>query len=451
MYKYVGVFDICKVGILLNHNKYQICPFVPASIDKCIVMARMLRFKTSLSFIIGIALFHKFHCASFADVSNLRALLLSNYDRYVRPSQDQDVPLQVKVEVYLRSVLGIDESKGVLTSSFSVGIEWNDFNLKWNTSEHGNVSRIKMDEHEVWTPYFIPANAIKWREKFGLETNLVTVYNDGIVFLLVGGTVQSKCDVDVQYFPFDIQTCVIELSPYGNYHYDIEIISEGVNQVIYQPSNQWILLSATSKSSFYYVSPYTEVTLTLKRRYTFFLMNMFAPILMMLFLNTLVFFLPAESGERIGYATVCLLSLAVYMSLLSENMPQSSQPVPVVIYLLFLYMFDSALICIETIVGLRFFHWTNNPVNNSLIRMVLCTGDRVSPQNDQPCGEADMEIKSLEVTNEDGKWQETPSDSKTATLTWKKFSFVFDRYCFVLNIVFILMVTIVYFAIVTSA
>ena len=50
----------------------------------------------------------------------------------------------------------------------------------------------------------------------------------------------------------------------------------------------------------------------------------------MVFLNTMVFVLPTESGERVGYAITCLLSLSVYMTFASEGLPDSSKPLPII-------------------------------------------------------------------------------------------------------------------------
>ena len=53
-------------------------------------------------------------------------------------------------------------------------------------------------------------------------------------------------------------------------------------------------------------------------------MIMMIPVCLLSFLCCAVFLLPPDSGEKIGYALTVLLSYAVYLSLISENIPEDS-------------------------------------------------------------------------------------------------------------------------------
>ena len=94
---------------------------------------------------------------------------------------------------------------------------------------------------------------------------------------------------------------------------------------------------------------------------------------MIVFLNTMVYVLPADSGERVGYAITCLLSLSVYMTSASENLPDSSKPLPIITIVLLLYVAISALISMTTIVGLRF-HLNDNsrPPSQNFSEDIVC-------------------------------------------------------------------------------
>lgn len=80
----------------------------------------------------------------------------------------------------------------------------------------------------------------------------------------------------------------------------------------------------------------------------------------MLILNTLVFMLPPDSGERVGYSIDCLLALTVLITLVSEGLPQNSNPMPVIGYVLTVFLIISAIICVETIFILRLHHTEEN-------------------------------------------------------------------------------------------
>ena len=76
--------------------------------------------------------------------------------------------------------------------------------------------------------------------------------------------------------------------------------------------------------------PYPTLIYTIhfRRRGRFYLMNTILPSVMIAFLSFLSFFLPAGSGERTGLVITTLLSLAVFMMIVSENVPPTSEVFP---------------------------------------------------------------------------------------------------------------------------
>ena len=67
-----------------------------------------------------------------------------------------------------------------------------------------------------------------------------------------------------------------------------------------------------------------KFSITIRRRPLFHLLNTLFPVILMAFLTVIVFKLPPESGERIGLSLTILLAFAVYLTLISESIPQTS-------------------------------------------------------------------------------------------------------------------------------
>ena len=86
------------------------------------------------------------------------------------------------------------------------------------------------------------------------------------------------------------------------------------------------------------------------------------PILFLCILNVLVFFLPLESGERVSYAITVLLSIAVFMTIVSDTLPKTSEPLPLISYLLMISLIISSIIAVITIFNLRLFHKKSDTV-----------------------------------------------------------------------------------------
>jgi hypothetical protein len=64
--------------------------------------------------------------------------------------------------------------------------------------------------------------------------------------------------------------------------------------------------------------------LVLQRRPQFIVINMVTPVIVLTFLNCLVFLLPPSCGEKLTLCISILLSFAVFMTVIKDSMPTSS-------------------------------------------------------------------------------------------------------------------------------
>ena len=140
--------------------------------------------------------------------------------------------------------------------------------------------------------------------------------------------------------------------------------------------------------------------------------------------------LPPESGERVGYAVTCQLSLSVFMTFASENLPTSSKPIAVLIYVLLIYMFISTLICLETIIGLKFHRYGNKIAHPFLVKMcsVRCRKTKIEQSSDSD------------------KFEKFSMERKR--ITWTDIAHIFDKICFIASIICILLISFIYFVVV---
>lgn len=124
----------------------------------------------------------------------------------------------------------------------------------------------------------------------------------------------------------------------------------------YMKNVEWTLSGSTVESMSSASASYLVFTLKLARKPGYFLVNMIIPILILGMLNGLVFLLPADSGERVGYAITAFLTFAVFLTMLSDNLPKSSSPMSLLCYFLTLMLIMSALSTVITIMTLRVYH-----------------------------------------------------------------------------------------------
>ena len=364
--------------------------------------------------------------ATYDDVATLHSTLLANYNRHIRPKSNQSQLTEISITLMFKSLTSFDEINGVLSTVSAMYVQWVDEKLTWNPSDHSHINSLKIEENLIWIPDIIISNPASKIEKLGLPIIEVQVYNNGFVNYVLGDIMHTTCHVDVTVFPFDTQNCFLEFMPFGYSNDSVKLASKPVDLTLYTENNVWILKSTSSKTEFFTTLPYMKVTLTLERRYAFFILNLFSPVLILVVLNAMVFVLPAEGGERVGYAITCLLSLSLYMTLASENLPSSSKPVAMVIYILMFYMLISTLICFGTIIGLQL-HRYGDTTPHPYVLKVCCFKCKTSKVEQSP--DADNLDKF---------------ESETERVTWKDIAKIFDKVCCIVSILFVVLASLMY-------
>ena len=305
---------------------------------------------------------------------------------------------------------------------------WNDDALDWDPHDYGNLSYIITDADSIWSPKLYLYNPAAKMDSMRLTPWQVIVNHTKQVSMSPGNVLHSACDLDVTLFPFDTQHCNVEVGLYGMRLEEINVIAHQADTSVYLENNAWVLARISvevEKTSYLELVRYT---LTIERRYTFYILNLYSPILILVFLNSMVFVIPAESGERIGYAMTCMLSLSVYMTVATDNLPDSSKPLPILTVVLLMYVVISALISIATIIGLTFhLHDDSHPPSRLLIK-VFCL------QRNPFCAKAKV------TTLPDTDAAETGVEYEA---NWRDIAKKFDKFCFRFFNVSIFLLTIV--------
>ena len=78
--------------------------------------------------------------------------------------------------------------------------------------------------------------------------------------------------------------------------------------------------------------PFPEVTfyLVIQRRHLYYMCNLVIPCIVIVAMTVFVFILPSESGEKISMGITVLLSLCVFLLMVAEKMPATSETLPLI-------------------------------------------------------------------------------------------------------------------------
>ena len=185
------------------------------------------------------------------------------------------------------------------------------------------------------------------------------LFYDGKIKWMPPAIYKSSCSIDVTFFPFDQQNCKMK---FGSWTYDrakIDLISitSNVDQMDYWESGEWVIINAVGKYNSKKYECCTEIypditySFIIRRLPLFYTINLIIPCLLISCLTVLVFYLPSDCGEKITLCISVLLSLTVFLLLITEIIPSTSLVIPLIgEYLLFTMIFVTLSIIITVFV-----------------------------------------------------------------------------------------------------
>ncbi|CAH0559898.1 unnamed protein product [Brassicogethes aeneus] len=259
--------------------------------------------------------------------------LMTNYDAAVRPVSNSSLPLSVIFGVSLHHIIDVDEKNQILTTNCWITQIWVDHHLKWNVSDFAGIKVIRIPYNRVWRPDLILYNNADPQFQSSVINTNVIVSSNGEVVWLSHGIYRSSCDINVEYFPFDLQSCQLKWASWTYDGYQVELVKQTEEGDVsnYQANGEFDLLSFSSEKHIVFYSccpePYPDITYTIKlrRRPLFYVFNLILPCILINGIALLVFYVPSESGEKVTLGISALLSMTVFLMTIRETLPPTEK------------------------------------------------------------------------------------------------------------------------------
>ncbi|XP_053450163.1 neuronal acetylcholine receptor subunit alpha-3 isoform X2 [Nycticebus coucang] len=235
---------------------------------------------------------------------------------------------------------------------------WNDYKLKWNPSDYDGAEFMRVPAQKIWKPDIVLYNNAVGDFQVDDKTKALLKYT-GEVTWMPPAIFKSSCKIDVTYFPFDYQNCTMK---FGSWSYDkakidLVLIGSSMNLKDYWESGEWTIIKAPGyKHDIKYncceeIYPDITYSLYIRRLPLFYTINLIIPCLLISFLTVLVFYLPSDCGEKVTLCISVLLSLTVFLLVITETIPSTSLVIPLIgEYLLFTMIFVTLSIIITVFV-----------------------------------------------------------------------------------------------------
>ncbi|CAO1372958.1 unnamed protein product [Diamesa hyperborea] len=294
--------------------------------------------------------------------------LLDSYNTLERPVVNESDPLQLSFGLTLMQIIDVDEKNQMLVTNIWLKLEWNDMNLRWNTTEYGGVKDLRIPPHRIWKPDVLMYNSADEGFDGTYPTNVV-VRSNGSCLYVPPGIFKSTCKIDITWFPFDDQRCEMKFGSwtYDGFQLDLQLQDEtGGDISSFVTNGEWDLLSVPGKRNEIYYNccpePYVDVTfaILIRRRTLYYFFNLIVPCVLIASMALLGFTLPPDSGEKLSLGVTILLSLTVFLNMVAETMPATSDAVPLLGTYFNCIMFMVASSVVSTILILNYHHRNAN-------------------------------------------------------------------------------------------
>ena len=290
-------------------------------------------FKLFTSFLFFLNTLHS--CYSVNSKSELINNIFNNYTKEVTSSPHTE-PLDLHLGIALRAFKNIDQMEGTVSANIWLRYKWIDNRLSWNISDH-NFTFISLNtnpdlDYSIWIPDIYLYNTAE-SPLSEIDYSRAIVKNTGEVIWSRPGIITSTCSFDLTHFPYDRQNCYMK---FGSWSYDgnqlnLSIYNEGFDISNYIKHEEWELSNYYVEKNIEYYNccpePYPDIKFhyIITRYSGYYDLNIVLPTFATASLILLTLLVPWSSGERISFATTVMLSIIVFLLILSDNLPKSDQ------------------------------------------------------------------------------------------------------------------------------
>nr|XP_026689443.1 acetylcholine receptor subunit alpha-type acr-16-like [Ciona intestinalis] len=333
--------------------------------------------------------------------------VVKRYDRNIRPVNNATEQVLIQIDLSYVQVLNLNEKDQILKSLLRLRIYWKDDYLRWDPLEYGNLTSLWLPATTVWFPDIVVYEEIG-SATYAPRVPYVFVRSDGTVGFLQPTAYETTCSINIAFFPFDRQVCTMKFTSWTFPTSKVDLMTRRSSKQIkadiptyFVSSGEWTLEDITvNKQSQSYVDvvsetdaehddhdddhdddvryldidPLTSVRDVAPDRMTslhwsdisfsfyftrnsgLYMQSMLFPAILLTTISLLGFYLPPDSGERIGLQITIMLTFMVFLLTVGDMFPASTGP-----YLGVYFVLCMALLGINIIMTVLVLHIHHMP------------------------------------------------------------------------------------------
>jgi hypothetical protein len=255
--------------------------------------------------------------------------------RAVTPPSENG-PVDVTAGVYVIDISDISETDNTFQAEIDVIAFWNDPRLAFDAETEGTDRQVYIGaaserfRTRIWNAQGSAANAVGRWESINQK---ITIFADGRIMTEIRLAAKLRAVLDFARFPFDTQVLPVHIESFA-WNRDVVRIKPFPEQTGFDPSFQ--LAEWTVKDVSTTVTeitrprdpvPYSRLTcnITIDRKTGFYLWKIFLPLLVIVAISWVVFWMNREMlGRRAGVSVTGILTVIAYQFVVSEALPRVS-------------------------------------------------------------------------------------------------------------------------------
>ena len=268
--------------------------------------------------------------------------IFTDYNKLIIPIAPNKTRVTITLGLKLGQILDLNLKQQILSTNVWVEQTWHDHRLEWDPKLFEGINMVHVPAESIWIPDIVLFNNADGNYELTLVAK-ANLYSNGTVVWKPPTMFRSTCEIDVEYFPFDIQTCFLRFGSWTYAGDEVEIrhvsqkrrkIDIGIDLSQFYKNVEWDIIDVPAYYNENYYEccqePYPDITfkIAMRRKILFYLVNLILPVALMTFMTVLVFYLPADSYEKVTLSISILTSLIVFFLLMLEVIPPSSLTVP---------------------------------------------------------------------------------------------------------------------------
>ncbi|KAM4889399.1 5-hydroxytryptamine receptor 3E-like [Thomomys bottae] len=296
-------------------------------------------------------------------------------------------PIHVNISFTITAILDVDEQLQLMSSFLWLEMVWDNPLMSWNPEECEGITKISIAARNLWLPDIFIVELMNVEKTPRDLTAFVN--NEGRIRYKKPMKVDSICNLNIFYFPFDQQNCTLTFS---SFLYTVDNMLLGMEKEVQdivnasrnvvQANGEWELLSikkASSKTSMH-TDLYDQIVfyVAIRRIPRLYVVHLLVPSGFLVATDALSFYLPPENENHAPFKMTLFLGYNVFLLMMNDFLPVSGIPLISVYFALCLSPMVTSLL--ETIFLTYLLHLARTqplPMPRSLHTLLLqCTSPR---------------------------------------------------------------------------